>query len=84
MTQKELDKKLNRLGFPLKDQRENMFISICKVAKDLKLNRHTISNIENGKGQIASFVIYANYFGMELLVFKSEKLVDSLKYKEEV
>jgi len=79
MKQKELDKKLERLGFLLKDQRENMFISIKKVSKETGLNRNTIRSLEKGKGQIASFEIYTDYLGMELLVLKSENILSNIK-----
>lgn len=79
MKQKELDKKLERLGFLLKDQRENMFISIKKVSKETGLNRNTITSLEKGKGQIASFEIYTDYLGMELLVLKSENILSNIK-----
>jgi hypothetical protein len=72
MNQNELNKKLERLGFLLKDHRENLFISAVKVSRDTGLNRNTIANCDKGKGVISSFILYAEYLRLELSLKKKE------------
>ena len=70
MTEAERIQYSKDIGLKLKSIRCSLKITQREASIRINVNRNTITNMENGKGCLSSFVLYSNFLNSEIVILE--------------